>query len=86
MLEQERDALLWIRAALLHRSFGEGAGRFDVLRFVQQQQRLQRRVGALAADRSTLRAKARRVMVIIGGGDVRFQKMYMLRRCTLSCP
>ncbi len=42
------------RDGLLERELGERAGRLDELRVVQRDQRLQRRVGALAADRAEL--------------------------------
>ena len=50
--ERVGDPLAPARAALGHRPLGNRARGFDVLRIVQQHERLQRRARALAADRA----------------------------------
>ena len=53
---------------------------FDELRVVQQHQRLQRRVRRGAAHGADSRVAGQSKVVIDGGGAVRFQNVYRLRR------
>ncbi len=60
-------------------SGGEPAGRFDVLLVVHQDERLERRVGPARRAVQVSRDGASKA-IMLGGGEVRFQKVYMLRR------
>ena len=79
---QRKANAIRVRRALapsVHHPLGQPPGRFDVLHVVHQHERLQRRVGARAADGAGFARGASNV-TSDGGGEVRFQNVYMLRR------
>ena len=73
-VEQKPRPLLDGIATFKHRPLSEAASGFDILRIVQEQERLQRRVGSLAADNARLRDGASKVF-ISGGGAVRLMNV-----------
>ena len=61
-------------------ALGQPAGGFHVGRIVHQHQGLQRRVGAHSADQARFAIRGVERRSCSGGGQVRFQNVYMLRR------
>ena len=76
--ELQRGGL--VSATRLQRPLCEVASRLEELRVVERDQRLQRGVGPLAADGADFAARSVQESIEFGGGAIRFQKLYSVRR------